>query len=999
MRTRAIIAVALLTLLTFTASAARAEGPNAVITSSGCLATELPANDDNSTGSVALPFAINYFGNTFSSLFVNNNGNVTFDASLAAFTPFPLLNTSRVIIAPFFADVDTRGAGSATVHYGAIGAGDSQVGGHPAFCVNWQNVGYFASNTDKLNSFQLVLVDRSDTGLGNFDIMFNYDKVQWETGDVSGGTGGLGGNSARVGYSNGSSAAFELFGSAEPGSFLDSNNDTGLIHNNVGAPLQSGRYIFPVRNGAATGHSISGHIWANAPGTPVGGAFISACPTPANTPCRLASSTPDGSYSLSNLPDHTSGGGAVDHDWNLTVNPPGGSDLNRGTAGPITVNGSDVPNQDVTLTGPTPLPAGASITTSSGTRTSGVPSVYWSDTMTVRVTACVGGGGTATLLGEDGYTETVSVTEGPAGIYTAVFAAPFPHHGNASISWSISCGGPPSTGHFDIYIDPSGLVKTVGGVPIAGATVTLFRSDDVGGPFLQVPGGSAIMSPGNQTNPDTTDVNGHFGWDVLAGFYKVRAEKTGCTSPSGDHPYAESAVLTIPPPVTDLDLRLDCTPATAPDAPASVTGTPGNGQATLIWTTPASDGGRPLLGYDVTRYVGGVSQGTTSVGVVTQTTLTGLTNGTAYTFKVAAKNAIGTGAQSPASNVVTPRTVPGVPPFVSATAGAGSATVTWTAPASNGGSAITGYDVTRYVGGVSQGTTSVDVATQTTVSGLTNGTTYTFRVAAKNVAGTGALSAASNAVIPVTVPSAPTNVSAIGGDAQATVSWAAPGSNGGSAITGYEVTRYVAGVAQGTTTVLVVTSTTVTGLTNGTSYTFTVAAKNAIGNGAQSAASSAVTPTAPRFTLTVTKSGTGSGTVTSSPGAVNCGATCAADFDRGTSVTLTATASNGSTFAGWSGACSGGGTCTVTIDAAKTATATFNQVQTPPARCVVPNVKGKPLATAKQRIVAAHCRTGTITKAKSRVVRKGRVISQRPKAGTRLVRGSKVNLVVSRGKR
>jgi hypothetical protein len=100
-------------------------------------------------------------------------------------------------------------------------------------------------------------------------------------------------------------------------------------------------------------------------------------------------------------------------------------------------------------------------------------------------------------------------------------------------------------------------VRTLGGAPIAGATVTLYRSDDPGGPFVPVPDGSAIMSPANQHNPDTTDATGHFGWDVLSGFYVVRAQKDGCTGPGGA-PYVESAVMSIPPPVTDLDLRLDC---------------------------------------------------------------------------------------------------------------------------------------------------------------------------------------------------------------------------------------------------------------------------------------------------------------------------------------------------------------------------------------------------------------------------------------------------------
>jgi hypothetical protein len=555
LKRRVFITAALLALLSFAGSAARAEGPNAIITSAGCQTTELAANDDGSSPRVTLPFTINYFGNEFSSLFVNNNGNVTFDTALSTFTPFPLLTTNRAIIAAFFADVDTRGTGSGTTHYGAISAGETQIGGHPAFCVNWVNVGYFGGHVDKRNSFQLVLIDRSDTGSGNFDIMFNYDKIQWETGDASGGSGGLGGSSARVGYSNGTNASFELSGSAVNGSFLDTNLRSGLIYNNVGSPLQDGRYIFPVRNGAATGHSISGHILRDPGGTAVSDAFIQACPTPADTPCRLASSGADGSYSLNNLPDHTSGTGVADHDWNLVVNPPSGSDLSGATAGPITVNGSDVTGQDVTLRGPTPLSGGATLTTASrGTATSGTPTVYWQDTMTIHINGCSPGTGTATLLVQDGYEQIVSLTPDQPGTYAATFAAPYPHHGNATISWTLDCG---TTGSFDIYLDPSGVVKTVGGTAIGGVTVTLYRADDSAGPFVQVPNGSAIMSPGNRVNPDTTDATGHFGWDVLSGFYKVRAAKDGCTGPGGAA-FVESAVLTIPPPVTDLDLRLDC---------------------------------------------------------------------------------------------------------------------------------------------------------------------------------------------------------------------------------------------------------------------------------------------------------------------------------------------------------------------------------------------------------------------------------------------------------
>ena len=132
--------------------------------------------------------------------------------------------------------------GSQPVTYGT-----GTVDGRNAFGVNWVNVGHYSRDTDPLNSFQLVLVDRSDIGVGDFDFEFNYDTIGWETGRASGGTNGLGGNSARVGYSNGSTVNFELAGSAVNGAFLDGGPNS-LIGNSLNSSID-GRYVFNVRNG------------------------------------------------------------------------------------------------------------------------------------------------------------------------------------------------------------------------------------------------------------------------------------------------------------------------------------------------------------------------------------------------------------------------------------------------------------------------------------------------------------------------------------------------------------------------------------------------------------------------------------------------------------------------------------------------------------------------------------------------------------------------------
>jgi hypothetical protein len=287
--------------------------------------------------------------------------------------------------------------------------------------------------------------------------------------------------------------------------------------------------------------------------------------------------------------------------------------------------------------------------------------------------------------------------------------------------------------------------------------------------------------------------------------------------------------------------------ATVSAAPVIGTATVGNAPATVVWTAPANDGGSPITGYEVR-----VMTGTTQVGALrpadagaTSLAVTGLTNGTAYTFQVRALNAIGASAYSTISNAVTPRTVSAAPTIGTTTVGNASATAVWTAPTNNGGSAITGYEVR-----VMTGTTQVGAlhpaaagATSLAVTGLTNGTSYTVQVRALNLAGASAYSAMSNAVVPRAVPGAPTIGTATAGDAQATVKWTAPANTGGSPITSYTVRAYRLGAVVGTRTAAsTARSLVLTGLGNGLSYSFTVAAVNAVGTSPFSATSNSVVP-------------------------------------------------------------------------------------------------------------------------------------------------------------
>ncbi len=169
-------------------------------------------------------------------------------------------------------------------------------------------------------------------------------------------------------------------------------------------------------------------------------------------------------------------------------------------------------------------------------------------------------------------------------------------------------------------------------------------------------------------------------------------------------------------------------PGTAPGAPTAVTATPGNGQATVSFKLP-TDGTVPVTSCTVTSNPGGITVTESGIPI----TVTGLANGTAYTFTVKATNAVGTGPASSPSKAVTPATFPGAPKDVTARAGNASATVSFTAPASDGGSPITSYIVTSSPGGITASGTRSPI----TIKGLTNGTSYTFTVQAINKIGTG----------------------------------------------------------------------------------------------------------------------------------------------------------------------------------------------------------------------------------------------------------------------
>ncbi len=298
----------------------------------------------------------------------------------------------------------------------------------------------------------------------------------------------------------------------------------------------------------------------------------------------------------------------------------------------------------------------------------------------------------------------------------------------------------------------------------------------------------------------------------------------------------------------------EATPATVPSKVTGAAATAGDSQAEVRFTEPASNG-RAISGYTVTAWTGGAAAKTVT-GTSSPITVTGLENGTAYTFTVVAINEIGNSPASDPTEEVTPATVPGKVAGATATAGDSQAEVRFTEPASNG-RAISGYTVTAWTGGAAV-KTAPGTSSPITVTGLTNGTVYTFTVVATNAIGDSLASEPTNGVTPkatetpgnpdpgeetpATVPDKPLNVQATAGNGEAAVQFTAPSSNG-SNISLYTITAWTGGLAVKTATG---TSSpiTVTGLENGTVYTFTVVATNAIGDSLASEPTNGVTPKA-----------------------------------------------------------------------------------------------------------------------------------------------------------
>lgn len=200
---------------------------NVVVTTGGGNAANVGAadgrNDDGFSGPVNLGFSLNFFGNTYTQFYINNNGSVSFGNGISAYIPDGPIGASSPVISPFFGDVDTRGANSGVVHLAQSANQD---------VITWDHVGYYNSHDDKLNTFQLILRGSDySTPAGEGQIGFFYTGMGWESTDTS--------TVAAIGFGDGAGNSQVLEGSIQPGTAaLTQNHHIWFDLSDGGVPVQ-----------------------------------------------------------------------------------------------------------------------------------------------------------------------------------------------------------------------------------------------------------------------------------------------------------------------------------------------------------------------------------------------------------------------------------------------------------------------------------------------------------------------------------------------------------------------------------------------------------------------------------------------------------------------------------------------------------------------------------------------------------------------------------------
>jgi hypothetical protein len=391
--------------------------------------------------------------------------------------------------------------------------------------------------------------------------------------------------------------------------------------------------------------------------------------------------------------------------------------------------------------------------------------------------------------------------------------------------------------------DLAGLVVAPASVDVSGAAavvaVSAHLADVSGVASASVALGSGVSAPLSLTSGDFAD--GTWSGVITVPAFTPHGPVLAQVTTTDD--LGNAATRVAEGALTVLDA--------APAAPASVSAVAeGPGALRVSWTAPPGNGGSPVSGYDVAAEPppgsDAVVPAALPVGAAADSVLlSGLTEGTRYVVRVIARNAAGPGAAAPtdAATAPVPLTVPDAPTSVAVTPDAAALHVTWTAPASDGGSAVTAYDVVAAprTSGLSAPPVVTAAGSPVVVPGLVDGEAYDVRVVAVNGVGAGRAGTASGT--PRSVPGAPLVGTVSAGDATALVRWTPPVSDGGAAVSSYAVRAAPSGAV--VTVPATARSVSVTPLANGVATTFTVTAVNAAGPGLASAPSAGVVPRQP----------------------------------------------------------------------------------------------------------------------------------------------------------
>ncbi len=447
-----------------------------------------------------------------------------------------------------------------------------------------------------------------------------------------------------------------------------------------------------------------------------------------------------------------------------------------------------------------------------------------------RVYRSSGGGAYAQVAAPSGTSYTdAGLTNGTAYSYkvAAVDAA-----ANASAQSSAATATPADT---QAPSTPAGLTATAGTNQVSLTWTASTDNVAVTG-YRVYRGGVLIASPATAYYTDTGLTNG------TSYSYTVAAVDAS----------ANASGLSAGASATPADTQ-------APSVPSGLTATAGTNQVALSWS--ASTDNVAVTGYRVYRSSGGGAYAQVAAPSGSSYTDAGLTNGTAYSYKVSAIDGSANASAQSAAATATPADTqaPSVPTALAATAGAGQVSLTWTASTDN--VAVTGYRVYRSSGGGAYALVASPATPYYTDTGLTNGTAYSYKVAAVDGAANASAQSSVATATPVPpadtiAPSVPTGLTATGGTAQVVLGWSASTDNVG--VTGYRVYRSSGGGAYAQVATPVGASYTDTGLTNGTAYSYKVAAVDAAGNlSAQSAVATATpgdtTPPSTPGSVTVTK--------------------------------------------------------------------------------------------------------------------------------------------------